>query len=241
MLKERTVNPVSRYTVEYGTIYDSGFAPLLNCLQAYPLYDNSHRQALNSLIYGRYRFREIGFETAAMFVHYFSQLLSEIMPMYNKLYEAVNSEYDIFADADYTETVDEGITSSESGNSSGQSESETHNTGSDTETEHAAHAHSDTPQGHFDFDRVSDNTYLSDADVTDGTSESNSSSDSSTTASTETETAMSGQRDRDLTRHVRGKFPGRTYAEVLKEYSEKILNIDRMILDELNVCFMGVY
>ena len=68
---------MSRYTVEYGTIYDSRFAPLLECLQTYPLYDNTHRQTLNSLIYGRYRFREIGFETAAVFVHYFSQLLAD--------------------------------------------------------------------------------------------------------------------------------------------------------------------
>lgn len=232
---------MSRYTVEYGAIYDSGFAPLLECLQAYPLYSETHRADLNKLIYGRYRFREIGFETAALFTHYFSQLLAEIMPTYNRLYEAVNSEYDIFADADYTETVDEGITTEMTGNASGTSNSDTHNTGADTTTEHGANAHSDTPQGHFDFSAVSNNEYLSTADVSDGTTTTTYNSGSSTDASTSTETESQGQRDRDLTRRIKGKFPGRTYADILKEYSEKILNIDRMVLDELNVCFMGVY
>lgn len=241
-MKERAVNPtMSRYTVEYGTIYDSGFSPLLDCLRTYPLYSESHRADLNKLIYGRYRFREIGFETAAVFVHYFSQLLAEIMPMYNKLYEAVNSEYDIFADADYTETVDEGITTEMTGNASGTSNSETRNTGTDTTTEHNASAHSDTPQGHFDFSLVSNNEYLSTADVSDGTVTTTYNSGSNTDASTSSESETQGQRDRDLTRRIKGKFPGRTYADILKEYSEKILNIDRMVLDELNVCFMGVY
>lgn len=232
---------MSKYTIQYGTIYDAEFQPLLDCLQNYPIDSTEHRQKLNQMIYARYRFREIGFETPALFVHYFSMLLGEIMPMYNKLYAAVNSEYDIFADADYTETVDEGITTAESGNANGESSSETRNTGTDTTTDHSAQAHSDTPQGHFNFSSVTENEYLTTAQVNDGTSQTTYNSGSNTSATTETQSETQGQRDRDLTRRVQGKFPGRTYADVLKEYSEKILNIDRMILDELNVCFMGVY
>ena len=200
---------MSKYTTQFGSIYDSGFQPLLDALAAYPIFDGSHRSELNGKIYNRFRFREIGFETAAMFCHYFKTTLFEIMPLYNELYKTAALEYDVLTDADYTETTQAGSASDSatSGSSTGN------------------HAHSDTPQGSFNFDNIAANTYLTDADADAGTSSGESHSTGSSNA----------------TRTVQGKMPGRSYPEMIKQYREQIINIDRLILDDLESCFMGVY
>lgn len=224
---------MSRYTVQYGTVYDSGFEPLLQGLASYPIYDESHREELNQKIYNRYRFREIGFETAAMFTHYLITTLNEIMPMYNELYRSAALEYDILTDADYME--DEGVQTES--HSTGTASSESHSVSAGSTTSHDANAHSDTPQGSFNFSAVTANDYLSDADVSDATGSTTGSADDSSSSRTGTDGSGASQRQR----HVHGKFPGRTYAELVKEFRETVLNIDKMILDDLATCFMGVY
>lgn len=224
---------MSRYTVTYGTVYESEFAPLLDVLAGYPIFDESHRAELNQKIYDRYRFREIGFETAAVFAHYFGALLREIMPYYNKLYETVSRDYDYLTDADYSES--ETVETESASEGSGTAETtETANTTGET---HDTNAHSDTPQGAFNFADVENNQYLSDANVNDGTT----STETTTDGTTSTASTMSGTGSSEREKHVSGKFPGRTFAELVREYREQILNVDRLILDELNVCFMGVY
>lgn len=208
---------MAKYTTQFGSIYDSGFAPLISCLAGYPLFDDSHRTELNEKIVNRFRFREIGFETAALFVHYFKTTLHEIMPLYNELYKSAALDYDILNDADYTETTEAG------------SASDSATTGSSGSTSHSAHGRSDTPQGSIDFSDITSNEYLTDADIDDG----------STTGTTSGESHSTGSSN--ATRTVRGKMPGRSYAEMVKQYRETVLNIDRMILDDLESCFMGVY
>ena len=112
---------MSKYTVEYGTLYDSGFAPLLEGLEYYPIFDESHREELNRKIYNRYKFREIGFETVAVFTHYFITLINEIMPFYNELYRTAARDYDFLSDADLTETENVATNSSSSGTSNSSS------------------------------------------------------------------------------------------------------------------------
>ena len=41
--------------------------------------------------------------------------------------------------------------------------------------------------------------------------------------------------------HVIGKMPGVSYSRLLKEFRETFLNIDAMILDDLRVCFFGLW
>ena len=224
---------MSKYTVEFGTLYDSGFAPLLEGLEYYPLFDESHREELNKKIYNRYKFREIGFETAAVFTHYFITLINEIMPYYNELYRTAARDYDFLSDADLTETENVATNSSSSGtsNSSSNDSTQTAANGKDTR------ARSDTPQGSFNFSAVADNTYLTDAEITE-TGNTSATNSNGQTAST---TSAQGAGQSARTKRITGKSPGRTYADMVREYRETILNIDKMILDELNVCFMGVY
>lgn len=208
---------MARYTTNYGNLVDTEFAPLLEVLAAYPIYDEEHRNELNTKIYNRFRFREIGFETAAMFTHYFKTTLGEIMPMYNELFRTADMDYDIFEDADYTTTTN--ASSSDSSTSSGTTSG----------TSHGSHGHSDTPQGSFVFSDVTANTYLSDADVDDG----------STSGSTSGSATSSGSSHAGT--HVQGKMPGASRAAMIEEYRKTIINIDARILDDLEMCFMGIY
>lgn len=239
---------MARYTTEFGNLIDTNFQPLLDCLASYPLFDNNHRTELNEKIIGRYRFREIGFETAARFVHYFKQTLAEIMPYYNKLYEVQAKKFDPLTDADYTET--------------GTANSDSTSTSNSTTGSKNVHLYSDTPQGGFkaaavdatrewkmqaetDIDTADETVnadykvsnvqqgkadpdmYLSDASVDTGTTATGSKMQNGATGRT--------------SKTVKGKFPGRTYSEMLQEYRKAVWNIDAMILDDLNTCFMGVY
>ena len=224
---------MSRYTTQYGTLYDSGFQPLISGLSEYPIFDENHRAELNQKIYNRYRFREIGFETAAMFTHYFITTINEIMPLYNELYKTAAASYDFLTDSDLTETENIATNTSSSGSATASS----NDASQSATTAHEARARSDTPQGHFNFNSVSENEYLTDAEVTDGTTAVSTNANGQTASNTSAQGA--GQSAR--TKRITGKSPGKSYAEMIKEYRAQILNIDKMILDELNTCFMGVY
>ena len=224
---------MSRYTVQYGTIYESGFQPLISLLASYPIFDETHRAELNQKIYDRYRFREIGFETAAVFAHYFGTLLREIMPMYNQFYETVALQYPIIEDMDYSEAEDTASSSQSSGTSNSNGTSTTTDSNSASNT----HAHSDTPQGSFNFSTIAQNEYLSDA----SRDESSGSGTSQTQDYNTGATSASGSGELHKVKRVHGKTGGRSYADLVMEYRKAIMNIDVMILDELNVCFMGIY
>ncbi len=235
---------MARYTTEYGELIRTNFQPLLDCLANYPLYDEAHREELNEKILGRYKFREIGFETAARFVHYFRAHLAEIMPYYNELFRIELRKINPLQDADYTETTD--ATSSGTSKTKGSSGNKN------------VHLYSDTPQGGFSTELIdgkqtfttkedattgsesisteyempklagdSTNAYMSEASVDVNTGANIASGESSTDANAE--------------RKVSGKFPGMTYGAMLEDWKKAVWNIDRMILDDLNVCFMGVY
>lgn len=83
--------------------------------------------------------------------------------------------------------------------------------------------HSDTPQN--GLESVLSGEYLTDADVSN--SESSSSSQNSSSG--------------EFQESIKGKMPGTSYSRLLKEYRQTFLNIDRMVIDELNDLFMGVW
>lgn len=216
---------MSRYTVQYGTLADSDFQPLVTCLASFPIYAEDHRADLVQKIYNRYRFREIGFETPAMFVHYLNATLTEIMPTYNELYKSATQEFDLLDDVNYFEET----TAQSQTNASNDSAS----SGTTSDSTSASRAHSDTPQGRFNFTSVSANEYLSDADLTQGST--------SGTNSGESHNVGVSNSQGTGAKHVHGKVGGKSYGEMIKEYRAAIINIDKMILDELATCFMGVY
>lgn len=96
-------------------------------------------------------------------------------------------------------------------------------TSSGTTSSTGNNMHSDTPQN--GLESVLSGEYLTDADVSNG--ESSSSSQNSSSGA--------------FQENIKGKMPGASYSRLLKEYRQTFLNIDRMVVDELNDLFMGVW
>lgn len=77
-------------------------------LDEYPIFDETYRKGLNDKIIEHFYFREIGFETAAQFAFYLRRTMNEIMPKYNKMYQAqltINMQdalYDYYMNRDET-------------------------------------------------------------------------------------------------------------------------------------------
>ena len=69
----------------------------------YPIFDDEHKVKLETRILEYYYMQEIGVETYALFKLKLANRLNLIMPKYNKMYEQIAKDYDLFYDTDYTE------------------------------------------------------------------------------------------------------------------------------------------
>ena len=145
--------------------------------------------------------------------------LNLIMPKYNQLYAIEAKNYDLLNDVDYTR---EGT---KAGQNASQDSSQTSNSGSATSWD----LYSDTPQGAITD--LESNTYLTNARKVNG-----SNSTSENRAGTH-----SGSDSENYTERVHGKMGGKSYAELIMQAREAIVNIDEMIVRECNDLFMNIY
>lgn len=113
-------------------------------------------------------------------------------------------------------------------------------TGHKTGTETTAHTGTDTLR------RTGTDTTA--AEETQNATESSTSTQESASTTTGSETNshnLSGSENINGTDqyldHVYGKMGGATFAALLKEYRETLINIDMMIINELEVCFMNIF
>lgn len=158
-----------------------------------------------------------------------------------------------------TRTGSTGATTESTGTSSGTGSKST------TESTKDTSVHSDTPQGQLSMTIAADGSatlaYASDLtqQVTNGSGSESSEASESTTQSSETtgttsetsetsgttsgtssETGAKTSTDTHrLTR--RGNIGVTTYAQLLEGYRETFLNIDMEVIDELEICFLGVF
>lgn len=202
---------VSKYTTTIRNILDSG-TEIFDF--DYPIFDEKYRSVLETKIINRYKFREIGLETVALWKHFLMTRLNEIMPYYNQQYLAnkVFQTYDPYKNKDFL--IED--TRNSSGNNSGTS------SGSSTNTEH--NVFNDTPTsklGNLDYaTTINDNT------------NDNENTSNNTGKFTTTESYVS-----HLHGHDGMKYP----ADILMNVRETINNLDVEILENLSDLFMNVY
>lgn len=162
----------------------------------YPIFDESYREHLESLICLHYYRREIGFETVGLFKLYLERKMREIMPYYNQLYKSELLEFNPFYDIDLTkeskndhsgkdeyskktESNSSGKTSSNIDNinkvvdnsnegvsSRDDSKSSASNKSDSSSTNNNKQRYSDTPQG--SISDLEQDKYLTNATITDG-------------------------------------------------------------------------
>lgn len=207
------------YTTTIKTLIQNNFDFKMT---SYPIFDENYRSVLNQKILNHFYENEIGFETPALFRHYLNTTLNEIMPFYNTLYvkqKALldNLENNVNLKEDFKSTSTSKTNSTSNSQSTGSSNSK--------------NLFQDTPQGDLDTTDLENQTYATNITFNkDNTS--NSINDSSNT---------SGNGTNDYIKLVTGNNGARYNFEIINEIKNNLLNIDMMIINDLNSCFMQIY
>lgn len=182
-------------------------------------FDNQYRPVLCKKILKHYYTREIGFETAGLWMLWMNRRLEEIMPYYNQLYRSAQLEFNPFHDVDYYRE----------GNRQNDGTSQTSGSSKNTQDNVTRDLYSETPQGALNG--VESETYLTDArKVMQDNEANNTYNDNNTTNTTE-----------DYLEHVYGKMGTINYSKLLNEYRTTLLNIDMQIIEEFADLFMGLW
>ena len=233
---------MAKYTIELGQLIKNNF-PL--GLSDYPIFNEEYRRTLNNKIIEHFYFREIGFETPQLFKRFLNRKLNEIMPYYNKLYETELLEYDPLTNYNRTEITNRGeavqnaINSSDSGQVNDSGNGSNQSSGSSS----GKSVYSDTPQGFLQNTAIDADSYASSADKSQNTTSSSGSNtyQSARTTSSSTATTGSSNTTENITKSITGKDGSKSFAELIQEYRNTLLNIDMLIIDELEPLFMGIW
>lgn len=226
---------------------------------SFPIWDESNRLKLETMILQHYYMREIGFETVGLWKLQLNTKLNEIMPYYIDLWHTTQLNYDVLEDVNLTEgwTVKRDGTRNEIGKSttdaSGTVIGGTHNseTGENNETFNNIDntVNSDLPQvlltGTKDTDYANSQTLKE----TDGTNTVNSSRTSDGTSQQTSKNDVTVDDTSDMQhedneeggRTRKGLNGSRSYTALVQEYRAALLQIPRMIIDDLSDLFMGLW
>lgn len=233
---------MSRYTIELRYLiegnYDLG-------LKDYPIFDESYREQLNNKIIQHYYFREIGFETEALFKNRLNQKMNEIMPYYNQMYESSKLKIDPLSTIDLEEVF------SRKSKTTGEGTSSTSGTGNNTNNFNSTDTtgygkiskFSDIAQAQTTPNEILNDRYLTSATVDDGQDKNtNTGTNTSQTESTTSGTSTDKRNlDEDTTLTRKGNNGTASESELLNMYRETFLNIDMMIIDDLDELFLGIW
>lgn len=189
----------------------------------FPIFDEGHRMELCRKILMHYLTKEIAYETVGLWKIYLNERLNMIMPYYNELYQTAQNKYDYLNDTEISESISINKKLDENGNLSSEAQSN----GSSTST--TKNLESDLPQANYAG--VDYGSKLDEGDA----SNSATSKDSS-----QSENSLNRNEEETHTTNRKG-IAGRSKAELTMEYRKSIINIDKMIVDELYDLFMLIY
>ena len=230
----------SEYTLELGTIVDSGYDLGMN---NYPIFDENYRDILNQKILAHFWFREIGFETPGLFKHYLNLRMNEIMPFYNQYYESTLLKFDPLSNMNLTSDSDRNSKTDADSTEHQDTHLFTHGTDdstNDTTSQSKSRALSSvTPQmqlsGHDDYA-----TNLADT-LTEGKTNAVTTSESNATSRNHLDDAISSTTEatEKYLSNVSG-LQGITFSRALHEFRSTFLNIDMDVIHDLDELFMGI-
>lgn len=249
---------MSRYTTELRYIVEQGISLGLT---SYPIFQESYRTTLNNKIIQHFYFREIGFETVALFINRLNERMTLIMPYYNQLYNSALLIYDPLKTKSITETYsgEHSKSSSSQGTStgtatsSGSSSSNTTTSQNDqskidgtqstdtTLTHNGKKIASDTPQGLLTATSIDDNTWATTAAleaVTDHTTTSQTNSQQST-GSQSSNSDTTGQTSQSNTTKTNDTQSGTESGS--DGYTRKIDGFDNVVLSELLLTYRETF
>lgn len=208
---------MANYTIELRKILSS--RDIFKSIN-YDFYEDDYRPIFEEKFIKRFYFREIGVETIERFLINLETTLNEIMPYYKHLYLTTTYKYDPILNYDVTETITREIVgASESDNSINQSSSQNEGV-----------RNYDTP-----IIKVKDpNNYKkSPSFITD--------SEGNNLLKANSNKRENNKSNEINNRTTRGNIGVMTTQDLIKKEREIIINIDKLILDDLEILFMQVF
>ena len=180
------------------------------------------KDKLAAQIVDHYLMREIGLETPALFQHQAKVLMKEIMEEKLPLIYSASIEYDPLVNVDYSETFNAQRAATGSATTTGQSSSNTS----------GLTVASDTPQGQISKSAILAGNYASNTSASEAT-------DASSTNGSSTSSDNSSE---NYTKRIKGNSGVSATAQALiRDYRKTIVTINKDIIEDLNVLFMGLY
>ena len=179
----------------------------------YPLTTNIKKEDFEVMILNKFLMRRIGFQTLTPFQIQLNVKLNEIMPLYNKMFDALEN-WNIFNDGEtVTRTQDE------------TRKSKLDNTSNNNIEDISDRRYSDTPQSHIE--NIRDASYVTDYNY-----------DTNTTRSNNT-TNSNGEDNNKIQEKIE-RTPADKIT-ILKEMQENIKSIYTMIFKDLEELFYQIY
>lgn len=176
------------------------------------------KDKLAQAIIDHYYMYEIGLETPALFAHQAKVLMRELMEEKAPLLYSAAIEYDPLVNVDYTETFDR-----TSGNHSSSNSTSTNNGSGLTVS-------SDTPQAQISKQSILQGDYAS----------STSANENENTIADRT--TSDGNGTEEYTKKIKGNSGvSATAQKMIQQYRDNIIMINRDIIKDVNMLFMGVY
>jgi hypothetical protein len=186
----------------------------------YPLSEKVNKEDFECIILNHYLRRRIGFETVTAFRIALYSKLNEIMPLYNKMFDAIGN-WNIFNDGEKT-------TRYGTDNRETNVNSNTENTLSNESTTTSDRRYSDTPQNKIN--NVKEGAYVTDYNFDTNKDNSQSTGNSKNNMVTNDDNVYNETIEKTMSNKI----------EILKEYQENIKSVYSMIFDELDVLFYGL-
>ena len=173
-------------------------------------------------IVDHYYMRESGFETIGLFKHYAKVTMQEIMEKYLPLIYSASIQYDPLINVDYTETFNRTASGENSGTSTSESSSNSSSVG----------INSDTPQGQVNKQTILNGNYATNT----------AGSENESSIQDETNTSGTSSNEEEYTKRVRGNSGvSATAQKMVEQYRDNIVTIDKDIIKDLSILFMGLY
>lgn len=197
-----------------------------------------NKERLARKIVDHYFMREIGFETPALFSHYAKVTMQEIMEEKLPLIYSSSIKYDPLVNVDFTESFERNRENSSESSSSGTSQG-SGNSNSQSSSD-SLNIQNNTPQKRITAQDLQTGAYASSVNQNNTTNNDNT---QNTTSSQDSSTAQgSGEETENYIKKVKGNSGvSATAQKMIEQYRQNIIAIDKQIIEELNILFMGLY
>lgn len=226
---------MSKYTITFKELIDGGYYTESEIKEAFTSYELSDyltdeeiskitnrgtwsKEKLANKIFNHYYMEEIGFQTFERFKHEAKVLMSEIMEQKLPQIYSLSLKYDPLVNVDYSEEFIRNLdVTSQSINQS--------NINAD-----GIVLNSDTPQGRTTKNEILSGNYVS-----------STSGNETTTTENDTSNGVSNT-DENYIKKIKGNSGVSATAQaLLKQYRDYIITVDKDIIKEVNILFMGLF